>query len=72
MEKELYDLVTEVIRKECESAWNQAVNEYGADVFGYGYRLRSAYPELTDWISENWNEQVKNADIQIQIHNQLE
>ena len=70
--KELYDLVTEVIRKECESAWNQAVNEYGADVFGYGYRLRSAYPELTDWISENWNEQVKNADIQIQIHNQLE
>lgn len=69
---ELYDLVTEVILKECESAWNQAVNECGADVFRYGYRLRSAYPELTDWISRNWNEEVKNADLHIQVQNQLE
>lgn len=70
--KKIGDAVSKVIRQECESAWNALMNEQQADILGYGNRLRSAYPGLTDWLEKNWENHLPDVKYDLTIDNRFE
>ena len=47
-------------------------SNYHADIFGYGDRLRSAYPALGNWLDEHWEETLPQVELKLEIHNRIE
>ena len=64
--------VTGVILQECESAWNKLMKEQRADVLGFGNQLRSAHPELSGWLDDNWENALPNVKFEISVINRFE
>ena len=64
--------IAQIIEQECRQAWEQAVLNYHADIFGYGDRLRSAYPALGNWLDEHWEETLPQVELKLEIHNRIE
>ncbi len=70
--KRICDAVSKVIRQECQSAWNVLMKEQQADILGYGNRLRSAYPHLTDWLEKNLEDHLPQVKFELTINNRFE
>jgi len=63
----LEKLQAEAIRKEVEMALDQAQQEYGVDVFGFGEELHRQYPQQWKEMKNNWADIFPTVQVEVQV-----
>jgi spore germination protein KC len=61
----------EFIYNEIMSAVNMSKNTFSADIFGFGDLLYKEHPKEWNKVKENWNENFKDAHINVNVSSQI-
>lgn len=71
-QKQAESLYEAKIKELVESAIERCFFEDGSDIFRFGEKLKQSYPEYWKQIEDNWNEEMKNCEIEIKVDCKLE
>ena len=68
----LGDIQAKEVKAEIEKAIQQALYNYGADIFGFGQRIYRDKPELWRKIGKDWDKNLNNIQFRISVQSDVD
>ena len=68
---ELISLQNESVKNEVQSALDESLKKYDADVFGFGQLIYETKPQLWSKVSKSWREELKTLPVNIMVDSKL-